>query len=141
MNRQVIYLQCLIGLLASTAQASSPDDAKGLWLTAEKDGVIEFQPCTKKPSALCGHVVWDKDAGAPNDTCGLQIAQLERFEKDGWRDGWLYDPRDKKKYKGVVRVKEGELHMRAFVGAEILGQTEQMVRVTTLPLSPVCKKS
>lgn len=131
----------LIGLLSSSAQAFSPDDAKGMWLTAEKDGVIEFMPCANKPSALCGHVVWDKDAGSPNDTCGLQIAQLERFEKDGWRDGWLYDPRDKKKYKGVVRVKEGELHMRAFVGAEILGQTEQMVRVSTLPLSPVCKKS
>jgi len=131
----------LIGLLSSTAQALSPDDAKGLWLSAEKDGVIEFKPCANKPAALCGHIVWDKDAGAPGDTCGLQIAQLERFEKDGWRDGWLYDPRDKKKYKGVLRVKDGELHLRAYIGSEILGQTEQMTRVDTLPTSPSCKKS
>jgi uncharacterized protein (DUF2147 family) len=71
----------------------------------------------------------------------MQIAQLERFDKEAWRDGWLYDPRDKKKYKGVLRVKEGELHMRAFVGTEVLGQTEQMTRVETLPSSPTCKKS
>lgn len=131
----------LIGLLSSTAHALSPDDAKGLWMSAEKDGVVEFKPCANKPTALCGHIVWDKDAGTPGDTCGMQIAQLERFDEEAWRDGWLYDPRDKKKYKGVLRVKEGELHMRAFVGTEVLGQTEQMTRVETLPSSPTCKKS
>lgn len=131
----------LAGVLSTAAQAQSQDDAKGLWLSAEKDGVIELKPCASKPTALCGHIVWDKDAGMSNDTCGLQIARLERYDKDAWRDGWLYDPRDKKKYRGALRVKDGELHMRAFVGSEILGQTEQMTRVATVPTSPSCKKS
>jgi uncharacterized protein (DUF2147 family) len=131
----------LLGLLSTVSQAGVPDDAKGLWLTAEKDAVIEFKPCVDKSASLCGHIVWDKDADKPDNACGLQISQMERYANDAWRDGWLYDPRDKKKYKGVLRVKDGDLYVRAFVGAEILGQTEQMTRVTMLPAGPTCGKS
>jgi uncharacterized protein (DUF2147 family) len=128
-----------LSMLALSATAAGPDDAKGLWQTAEKDAVIEFKPCADRPAALCGRIVWDKDAGTPADTCGVLIAQLERYENDAWRDGWVYDPRDKKKYKGVLRVKSGDLHIRAFVGVEVLGQTEQLKRVAALPDTPVCK--
>jgi len=119
---------------------ASPDDAKGLWMTAERDAVIEFKPCADQASALCGQVVWDKDAGRPNDTCGVLIARLERYENDAWREGWVFDPRDSKKYKGALRVKGGDLHIRAYVGTEILGQTEQLKRVVDLPASPACKR-
>lgn len=129
----------MLGSLALPAVAAGPDDAKGLWLTAEKDAVIEFKPCADRPSALCGRIVWDKDANTPADTCGVLIAQLERYADDAWRDGWVYDPRDKKKYKGVLRVKSGDLHIRAFVGVEVLGQTEQLKHVAALPDTPVCK--
>ena len=128
-----------LALLAVSATAAGPDDAKGLWQTAEKDAVIEFKPCADRPAALCGRIVSDKDAGTPGDTCGVLIAQLERYDNDAWRDGWVYDPRDKKKYKGVLRIKSGDLHIRAFVGVEVLGQTEQLKRVTALPDTPVCK--
>lgn len=125
--------------LAVSAQADGPDDAKGLWMTAESDAVIRFAPCAEAPGALCGTIVWDKDAGTPADTCGVRIAQLARYDKDAWREGWVYDPRDDKKYKGVVRAQADELRIRAFVGVEILGQTEQLKRVATLPAAPVCK--
>ena len=124
----------------TVAFAASPDDAKGQWLTAEKDGVIEFRPCDDKPAALCGRIVWDKDAGGPKDNCGMLIAQFARYEGDAWREGWVFDPRDNKKYKGVLRVKGGDLHLRAFVGSEVLGQTEQMTRADELPASPTCRK-
>lgn len=124
---------------ASGAHATTPDDAKGLWLSADGGAVIEFKACADKPTALCGRIVWDKDAGKPSDTCGIQIAQLDRFENEAWRDGWVYDPRDRKKYKGALRIKNGDLHIRAFIGTEILGQTEQMRRVQELPAAPVCK--
>jgi uncharacterized protein (DUF2147 family) len=125
--------------LVSSAQATGPDDAKGLWMTAQNDAVIEFKPCADGPTALCGHIVWDKDAGTPADTCGVQIAQLQRYDNDAWRDGWIYDPRDKKKYKGVVRLKGGDLSIRAFIGVEILGQTELLKRVSSIPATPACK--
>lgn len=134
-------LALILSLVATAAAAASPDDAKGLWQTADKAGVVEFKPCDKKPSALCGRVVWDKDAGGAADTCGVFVAELQRYEKDAWRDGWVFDPRDGKKYKGVLRVKNGEIHLRAFVGAEVLGQTEQFTRVAALPETPTCKKS
>jgi len=123
----------------SSAQAAGADDARGLWMTAQNDAVIEFKPCPDGAGALCGRIVWDKDAGTPADTCGVQIAQLQRYDNDAWRDGWVYDPRDKKKYKGVVRTKGGDLYIRAFVGVEILGQTEQLKRVPAVPATPACK--
>jgi len=125
--------------MAVSAQADGPDDAKGLWMTAENDAVIRFAPCAEGPGALCGTIVWDKDAGTPADTCGVRIAQLGRYEKEAWRDGWVYDPRKDKKYKGVVRAKADALSIRAFVGVEILGQTEQLKRVSAVPAAPVCK--
>ncbi len=132
-------LMLVLSLACAAAHAAGPEDAKGLWLTAEKDAVIEFKPCADRATALCGTIVWDKDAGTPADTCGVRIAQLERYDNEAWREGWVYDPRDKKKYKGALRVKQGVLNIRAFIGAEILGQTEQLTRVPALPASPVCK--
>jgi len=125
--------------LAASTQAAGLEDAKGLWMTAQNDAVIEFKACPDAPAALCGRIVWDKDAGTPADTCGVQIAQLQRYENDAWRDGWIYDPRDKKKYKGAVRVKSGDLFIRAFIGVEVLGQTEQLKRVPAIPATPACK--
>lgn len=135
-----LTLAALMALILTPAHAA-PTDAGGLWLTAAKDAVIEFKPCADKPSALCGRIVWDKDAGTPKDTCGVTVARLERYDGEAWRDGWVFDPRDNKKYKGALRLKSGELHLRAFVGTEILGQTERFSRVTELPASPVCKPS
>lgn len=139
-GRPVLLTALVTGLVtASAAYATTPDDAKGLWLSADGGAVIEFKACADKPTALCGRIVWDKDAGKPADTCGVQIAQLDRFENEAWRDGWVYDPRDRKKYKGALRIKNGDLHIRAYIGTEILGQTEQMRRVAELPAAPVCK--
>jgi uncharacterized protein (DUF2147 family) len=121
------------------AHAAGPADANCLWMTPQHDAVIQFAPCVDLPAALCGRIVWDKDAGTPADTCGVQIARLERFDGEAWREGWVYDPRDRKKYKGVLRVKADDLFIRAFVGVEVLGQTERLKRVATLPATPVCK--
>jgi len=132
-----LYLAAMA--LAAPAVAADADDAKGLWMTAQGDAVLEFKPCAQQVEALCGTIVWDKDAGTSADTCGLQIAQLNHYENGAWRDGWVYDPRDKKKYKGILRVKSGDLFVRAFVGVEVLGETEQLKRVSALPVTPVCK--
>lgn len=129
----------LVLFVTALAHAAGSADAQGLWLTAAKDAVIDFEPCADRPDALCGRIVWDKDAGTALDTCGVLIAQLDHYDGGAWRDGWVYDPRDKKKYKGVVRVKSGDLHIRAFVGVEILGQTEQLTRISALPATPTCK--
>lgn len=69
----------------------------------------------------------------------MKVARLERFASDAWRDGWAFDPRDGKKYKATVRIQEGALLLRAFVGVEVLGQTERLSRIAKLPEQPVCQ--
>jgi uncharacterized protein (DUF2147 family) len=121
------------------AGAAGGDDAKGLWLTAEKDAVIEFDTCPERSTSLCGRIVWDIDAGTPADTCGVQIAQLNSYADNTWRDGWVYDPRNNKNYKATIRVKGETLKIRAFIGVEVLGETELLNRTHSLPVTPVCK--
>lgn len=132
----------LLGLLwqadTSAASATSADQAKGLWLSADKAAVIEFKECSDSKDALCGKIVWDKDAGTPDDACGVTIAKLKNYNDEAWRDGWVHDPRSKKNYKGIIRVKNDVLHVRAYIGTELLGETEEMTRVATLPVG--CKK-
>ncbi len=112
---------------------ANDDDVPGLWLSADKAAVIEFKPCADAREALCGAIVWDKDAGTALDACGVMIAKLKTRRDDAWRDGWVHDPRTKKNYKGVVRTKNGALLVRAFIGTELLGETEVMTRVASIP--------
>ena len=41
--------------------------------------------------------------------------------------------RTKKNYKGVVRTKGDTLLVRAYIGTELLGETEVMTKVATIP--------
>ncbi|MGE5452118.1 MAG: DUF2147 domain-containing protein [Acidobacteriota bacterium] len=117
--------------------APTPNDAKGLWLSSDKGAIIEFKDCADVAGALCATIVWDKDAGTPLDTCGVLISKLKRYDDEAWRDGWVFDPRTQKHYKGAVRVNKDsqpeKLLMRAYIGTEILGETEEMTRVSSLP--------
>ncbi|UZD97729.1 DUF2147 domain-containing protein [Pseudomonas corrugata] len=137
--RQMLLFSFVMVCSASSLAVAGPLDAKGLWLTAEKDAIVKLDDCKTQAGAICGQVVWVRDVASVSSDCGVQIIELKRYDQDAWRDGWVYDPRDHKKYKGVVRVKEGYLNVRAFVGTEILGKTEQFERVETLPPTPVCK--
>lgn len=131
MKTSLLLLLCA----AASAQAQQATDAQGLWLSAAQDAVIEFKACADAPASLCGTIVWDKDALArpqAND-CGLRVVQVARFDGAAWRDGWAYDPRDKKNYKATVRVKDRSLRIRAYIGTELLGQTEELTRVDKLP--------
>ena len=125
-------------MLASTALALAParaagDGVPGLWLSADKAAVIEFKACADASDALCGIIVWDKDAGTPDDACGVMIARLKTWQDDAWRNGWVHDPRTKKNYKGVVRTKGDTLLVRAYIGTELLGETEVMSKVESIP--------
>lgn len=119
--------------IAANTQAATPQDAHGLWRSADQRAVIAFAPCKDNAAHLCGTIAWDADAGTPADTCGVVIARLKRHEDEAWRDGWAYDPRSKKHYKAVLRVQGDTLKLRAFIGTELLGETEEMKRAGALP--------
>ncbi|MFZ2297497.1 DUF2147 domain-containing protein [Aquabacterium sp.] len=114
-------------------QAAQAAQAHGLWRSADQRAVIAFAPCHDRAEQLCGTIAWDADAGTPADTCGVLIARLKRHDGEAWRDGWAYDPRSHKHYKAVLRVQQDTLKLRAFIGTELLGETEEMKRVSQLP--------
>ena len=126
---------CLAAYVALPTHAATARDAHGTWLSADQAAIIEFKECTDAPGALCGQIVWDKDAGTPADACGVRIAKLKRWDGEAWRDGWVHDPRSKKNYKGVLRAQGATLALRAYVGVEVLGETEEMTR-TAAPAQP-----
>ncbi|WP_374255719.1 DUF2147 domain-containing protein [Aquabacterium sp.] len=123
----------LIGMVATAHAAIPGDEAKGLWLSGDKAAIIEFKECSDVAGALCGTIVWDKDAGTPADACGTTIAKLKRYDGEAWREGWAFDPRTKKYYKATVRTEKSSLLLRAFVGVELLGETEEMTRASSIP--------
>ena len=123
--------------VSAWAAGTGAEQAKGYWLSADKAAVIEFASCADQKTALCGKIVWDKDASTPKDDCGVMIAKLKEYDDEAWRNGWVHDPRTRKNYKGVLRVKNDVLQLRAFIGTELLGETEEMTRVTSVP--PGCK--
>ena len=126
---------CLAAYVALPTHAATARDAHGTWLSADQAAIIEFKECTDAPGALCGQIVWDKDAGTPADACGVRIAKLKRWDGEAWRDGWVHDPRSKKNYKGMLRAQGATLALRAYVGVEVLGETEEMTR-TAAPAQP-----
>ncbi len=90
--RQWLFLSSVLMCSTGIHAAAGPLEAKGLWLTAEKDAVVKLDDCADKVGAICGQVVWVKDVASTSSDCGVQILQLTRYDQDAWRDGWVYDP-------------------------------------------------
>ncbi|KKB63260.1 hypothetical protein WM40_12150 [Robbsia andropogonis] len=139
MMRSMVFLMCSLAALQS-AVAATASDVTGLWRSADGQAIIEFKACPDAPSAICGTLVWETTADKADTSCGVHIAKLKSFDGEAWRDGWVYDPRNNKYYKGVVRTNEKGLLIRAYIGTEMLGETEQLTREASLPTAPVCKK-
>ena len=121
------------------AVAGSSNDVKGLWRSADGEGIIEFKNCMEDASSMCGTIVWETTADKPDTSCGVRISKLKHYDGEAWRDGWVFDPRTGKHYKGAVRRNEKGILIRAYIGTEMLGESEQLTPESALPASPVCK--
>ncbi|MBV1788484.1 DUF2147 domain-containing protein [Marinobacterium sp. D7] len=134
----LLLTSALLG--AQHALANTPNDAKGLWLTEVGDAVIKVEDCPDRPGSVCGTIVWDVDAGTSTDTCGERVIQLDEYSDGAWRNGWVYDPRKDRTYKGKLSADGNELDVRAFIGVAVLGETEHLTRTERLPTKPACRK-
>lgn len=131
-----------IALSAPVTAQAAPDDAFGLWRTADQQAAIEITPCGQ---SLCGRLVWyvekrtGPDAGLDSRNpdarqrgrrlCGiLMLADFHR-EGDGWVGGWLYDPKSGNSYNGTITPDApGHLRLRGYVGLPLFGRTETWTR-------------
>ena len=118
-------------------------DILGLWDAGESH--VEIYTCGDR---LCGRIAaldepldeegkekLDKNNPEPalqsRPLLGMDlIAGFVRAGKKKWEDGTIYDPRDGKTYKCVMKLqRDGSLKVRGYVGLPILGKTVVWTRI------------
>lgn len=144
MNIRYFLAGVVITIILGTAHAQeSGDDFVGYWKTAQGDGIVQLKRCPlykNAPStALCGVIVWDAEVDNPKRStpldCNRKVFEASKFDGGVWKEGWAFDTRKRKFYNANLRIKGGNLHLRAYVGSEINGETEIFTRVAGVPAS------
>ena len=146
MKMRTVFAGMLIGASMGSAQAQdSGDGFVGHWMTAQGEGIVRLERCplykNAPPTALCGVIVWDAEVDNPQRStsldCNRKVFEASKFEGGVWTNGWAFDTRKRKFYSAKLRMKGGNLHVRAYVGSEINGETEVFTRVADVP--PGCE--
>lgn len=123
--------------------AAIAEDIRGLWDAGESH--VEIYSCGE---LLCGRIAkldepLDEDGNEKVDKhnpepslrsrplLGMDlIAGFARAGKRKWEDGTIYDPRDGKTYKCVMKLqRDGTLKVRGYLGIPLLGKTVEWTRV------------
>lgn len=106
---------------ASVNGAAAASDPVGIWLNDTGRGAVEIKMCG---NALCGHVVWVKDA---SDTkgCGKQILSNVTSVGGGrWDNGWIYSPERGRRYNvEVTPLANGTLRVTGYAGMRFMSKT------------------
>ncbi|MEM8843167.1 MAG: DUF2147 domain-containing protein [Pseudomonadota bacterium] len=129
-----------------SANAAAP---YGLWMTANKRAIVEIAPCS---DSACGRIVWmanafeddgspKRDMNNPDESlrsqplCGITlVGDLMPREREAELYGFIYNPRDGKKYSArVSSLADDKIEMRGFLGLEIFGKSETWTRVAHRP--------
>ena len=129
--------------LMAVATSAFAEGILGLWDAGESH--VEIYSCGE---LLCGRIAkldepLDEDGNEKldknNPEPALQsrpllgmdlIAGFSRAGKRKWEDGTIYDPRDGKTYKCVMKLRrDGTLKVRGYVGVPLLGKTVEWTRV------------
>ena len=129
--------------LLSAATSALAEEILGLWDAG--DSHVEIYACG---DLLCGRIAeldepldedgkekLDKNNSEPalqsRPLLGMDlIAGFVRAGKKKWEDGTIYDPRDGKTYKCVMKLqRDGTLKVRGYVGIPLLGKTVVWTRV------------
>lgn len=145
MRMRTLFPLLLLSLLTPVGSAEttvSADDILGEWTTENEESIFYFY---REGDRYFGRVEWqrepcypegDPEAGKPRrdrenpdkakrnvSLQGYVILKNFRFEKDKWTGGTIYDPREGNTYKCTMRLKEGNLHVRGYIGVSLLGRT------------------
>lgn len=117
--------------------ASDGDRILGTWITPEKDRIQIYKTGERyygKPSVQPGMAkrldVNNPDPGKRNRSLA-DVMILENFiYGDGeWSKGRIYDPKNGKTYRCVIRLKgDNEIIIRGYVGISLFGRSETWTR-------------
>ena len=116
--KTVATCAALVTAAGSANAASSPS---GVWIDHTGRGGVEIRDCG---GALCGRVVWVKDATNAKG-CGMQvIGAVKPVSANSWDHGWIYDPDDNRKYNvELVSIDDNTLKVEGYMGTKMLSET------------------
>jgi len=100
----------------------------GVWIDHTGRGAVEITDCA---GALCGRIVWIKDA-ANKSVCGKQIIGSARRTSAGtWDGGWIYDPEREARYSVELKLAgPDKLRVMGYMGSKLFSETYTWKRAT-----------
>jgi len=128
----------VISIFNAMAQNAPSDKILGIWMSQEKDGKIEIY---KSENKYFGKLIWGKTMYEADGSTSKKdvknkdeklrsrnlkdLLMLKNFSyKDGaWEDGEIYDPYSGKTYSCTMKISEGKLNIRGYIGISLLGRT------------------
>lgn len=114
-------LLLIVPLALAATPASAAPSPQGIWLNDTGRGAVEIKQCG---GALCGHVVWLRDASDAKG-CGKQIIG-EAADAGGGRydGGWIYSPEKRQRYNvELTAMNDGRLKVVGYAGLRFLSKT------------------
>ena len=93
-------LSLAAALLALTGAAASAADASGVWLRDSGASRVRIAPCG---AALCGTIVWLKDADGPAKVGQKVFFDMKPNGDNAW-SGSAFNPEDGKNYSGKMTL-------------------------------------
>jgi uncharacterized protein (DUF2147 family) len=136
-----MYLALMLTVVAisnSLGQNVPSDKILGLWLSEEKDGKIEIY---KSENKYFGKLIWGKTMYEADGSTSKKdvknkdeklrgrnlkdLLMLKNFKYNGgvWDGGEIYDPYSGKTYSCTMKISDGKLNIRGYVGISLLGRT------------------
>ena len=143
--RFLLFIVILFVVVAPSVMAQS-DDITGLWMTEEKDGVVEIYSCDNH--TFCGRFYWLKDDSAESPSrddrnpdpdkkmlplCGMTF--MGGFASNGeglYEGGWIYSIRHGATFSAQMALIDNEtLRLRGYMFLPFLGGGQNWKRVET----------
>jgi uncharacterized protein (DUF2147 family) len=120
-KRTLTVVSGLAALALAGAAAHAAPAPTGVWLDHTGRGAVEITECG---SALCGRIVWLKDA-AHGSVCGTQVIGDAKPAGTGiWDNGWIYDPERQGKYSVELRpIGSDKLRVLGYLGSKFFSET------------------
>ena len=111
----------LFSAVVLPAVAVAQTSPTGVWIDHTGRGAVEITECN---GALCGHIVWVKDANH-SKTCRNQvIGDVRPVRNNTWDRGWIVDPDDNARYSVELKpMGEDRLRVVGYMGSKLFSET------------------
>jgi uncharacterized protein (DUF2147 family) len=147
MKTWLMFTLILSSSISRASDASDASNVEGLWLSEEKDGIIKIE---KSDSTYFGHLVWIKPKDGKKATelldkenpdkslksrklLGIKLLDGFEFDDGSWSGGTIYDPKSGKTYSAKMKLEDGKLNLRGYVGISLFGRTSIWSSVKDIP--------